>query len=280
MLKKLIKYDFKSVFKLWWIAAASTVALSVIGGLIASFFAADEFTEKVIPIPILIVAVIILTIVFIGFGAFGIFTDILVYVRYYKNLFTDEGYLTFTLPAKRKTILNSKILLSFVFGSLTGLVLTINTVNILLISCGKYIFTKEILEEIKYVIKEILAYEYSYYFAIYLIEFIVIGALLLLTSYLFTFGCITVASVIAKKAKILVAVGIYYGAVSILSSILSLFYLFGISSLYEVFWALDQSDVFICVALLLVIVALVLCATCCLLYYLLHWCLHKKLNLA
>ena len=91
MLKKLMRYDFKSVFKLWWIAALSTVVLSLIGGGISTFFTANMFTEKEIPTPILIVAVIVLIMVLLGFAAFAIFSEILVYFRFYKNLYTDEG---------------------------------------------------------------------------------------------------------------------------------------------------------------------------------------------
>lgn len=280
MLRKLFSYDFKSVFKLWWIAALSTVAISLIGGFTSTFLSAEMFTEKDIPSAILVVAIIALVMVFIGFAAFGIFTDILVYFRFYKNFYTDEGYLTFTLPAKRQTMLNSKILLGFTFSSLTQMVLNLNVTIMFLIAFGKYIFTEDALKEIQYIIKEIIEDEYSYYIIVYLIEAIVLLSLILLVSSLFAYACITIASIIVKKAKILVAVGIYYGAVSILGSIFSIFYLFGFSSLYDVFWYMEESDVYICVALIFAMVILILCAVCCLLYYLIHWCLHKKLNLA
>lgn len=280
MLKKLMCYDFKSIFKLWGIAALSTVALSLIGGSISTFFTANMFTEKEIPTPILIVAVIILVMVLLGFVAFAIFSEILVYFRFYKNLYTDEGYLTFTLPAKRQSILNSKIFLGFATISLTTIVLSINSVIMFVIAFGKYAFTKEALKELAETIKDFIEYEYSYFAIIYIIEALILLALVTLVSVLFAYACITIASVIAKKAKILVAVGIYYGATSIISSIFSIFYLFGITSLYDVFWHLDQSDVFICVALLIGMVILIMGAFCCLLYHLTHWCLHKKLNLA
>ena len=36
MLKKLLKYDLKSVFKYWWIAAVTSIGLSALGGLCIS----------------------------------------------------------------------------------------------------------------------------------------------------------------------------------------------------------------------------------------------------
>lgn len=281
MLKKLMHYDFKSVFKLWWIAALSTFILSLVGGGISTFLTANFFTDKKIPIPIIVVAVIVLVMVFIGFAAFAVFSEILVYLRFYKNLYSDEGYLTFTLPAKRGTILNSKVLLGFVTTMSTLLVLGLNSTVMLVISCHKYIFTKEFLKHLSYFINEfLLEYEYNYFIIIYLIEAIVLCALIALTSLLFAYVCITVASVIAKKGKILVAVGIYYGATSLLSSVMSIFYLFGITSLIDVFSKLSEGEILCCLALLVLIVILILSAVSCMLYYITHWCLHKKLNLA
>ncbi len=280
MLRKLMKYDFKSVFRLWWIGAVSTVVLSVVGGFISTFFTANMYTEKEIPTPILVIGIMLLVVVYLGFAAFTIFSDVLCIVRFYKNFYSDEGYLTFTLPAKRQSILNSKVVLGFATSLSTGIVLGINSIIMFIIAFGKYAFTKEVIEELTALIKDIIENEFSYYIIIYLIEALVLLALIMLASILFTYACITIASVIAKKGKILVAVGIYYGATSILSSIFSIFYLFGITSFINVFTDLEDAKIFMAVALLILIVILVLCAVCCLLYYITHWCLHKKLNLA
>ena len=187
MLKKLMSYDFKSIFKLWGIAALSTVALSLIGGSISTFFTANMFTEKEIPTPILIVAVIILVMVLLGFVAFAIFSEILVYFRFYKNLYTDEGYLTFTLPAKRQSILNSKVFLGFATISLTTIVLSINSFIMFVIAFGKYAFTKEALKELAELIKEFIEYEYSYFAIIYIIEALILLALAFITEQLLLF---------------------------------------------------------------------------------------------
>ena len=45
-------------------------------------------------------------------------TLIFVFIRYYKNFFTDEGYLTFTLPVKRSTLLNAKTVNAMIWGLL------------------------------------------------------------------------------------------------------------------------------------------------------------------
>ena len=106
MLKKLLKYDLKSVFKYWWIAAIASLGLSAAGGFCISVMMAEK------DVPALIAVLIVLTLLFsiIGIVAFSILSYILLYVRFYKNFFTDEGYLTFTLPVKRSQLLNSKLI--------------------------------------------------------------------------------------------------------------------------------------------------------------------------
>lgn len=276
MLKKLMRYDFKSVFKLWWIGAVSTLALSVIGGFIAEIFT----TERDIPEPIYILAIFGAVLVYIGFIAFAIFSEILVYLRFYKNLYTDEGYLTFTLPAKRQSILNSKVFLGAVTSILTGIVLSIDSLIVTVISYRKEIFTPEFIKDIKEFLENFFEDQYYYYLFIYLVQALIIFVLLSLVSILFAYGCITIASVIAKKAKILVAIGIYYGATSVLGFLMTIFFLFGATSLFDLLFELSELDGLNSVMLLLFMVIFILCAVCCVLYYITHWCIDKKLNLA
>ena len=276
MLKKLMRYDFKSVFKLWWIGAVSTLALSVIGGFIAEIFT----TEREIPEPIYVLAIFGAVLVYIGFIAFAIFSEILVYLRFYKNLYTDEGYLTFTLPAKRQSILNSKVFLGTVTSILTGIVLSIDSLIVTVISLRKEIFTPQFIKDIEEALEYFFEDQYYYYFFIYLIQALIIFALLSLATILFAYGCITNASVIAKKAKILVAIGIYYGATSVLGFLMTIFFMFGATSFFDLIFELSEIDGLNSVMLLLFMVIFLLCAVCCVLYYITHWCIDKKLNLA
>ena len=47
MLKKCLKYDFRSVFRLWWIIAVSMLGASVIAGLGIRFFSQCTITPDV-----------------------------------------------------------------------------------------------------------------------------------------------------------------------------------------------------------------------------------------
>jgi hypothetical protein len=109
MIRRLLKYDFKSMLRFWYVAAITTAVLSVIGCGCANVVSCyQKYPEAII-----ILSWIFLAIVGLSYLAFSIVAIIIVFARFYKNLFTDEGYLTFTLPVKKITVLNSKIISGF-----------------------------------------------------------------------------------------------------------------------------------------------------------------------
>ena len=110
MLKKLYKYDLKSVSLLLFILHAVLIVYTVIGriGIFvaekAQAFSSLEASRLwgiagafyILGFVLFIFAIAIATIVFLG-------------IRIQKNLFSDEGYLTHTLPVKPTQILGSKV---------------------------------------------------------------------------------------------------------------------------------------------------------------------------
>ena len=275
MLKKLLKYDFKAVIKYWWIAALSSVALSLIGGWCITIFT----NEKELPPALYIVATLLMIVVVLGFSAFAILSTILIFSRFYKNFFTDEGYLTFTLPVKRSSLLNSKLIVSTVMSSLTGIIIFIDIAAMLWFGLLKDLITPEEKQEFK----EIMAEGYSLmggYIFVYLFEIISLLILLSVCSNLFMFICITIASIITKKAKVLTAIAIYYFASSAVSFFVQIFYLFGLTSIDA--WLTNLADNRECPALALIMlsVILLLAIFCGLFYALQYWLLDRKLNLS
>jgi hypothetical protein len=53
-------------------------------------------------------------------------TSIMVLIRYYTKFFTDQGYLTFTLPVRRSTQFWSKAIAGFVYTAASGVVALIS----------------------------------------------------------------------------------------------------------------------------------------------------------
>lgn len=275
MLKKLLKYDFKSVFKYWWIAALSCFVLSFAGGGCISVLNNDrELPELVYPF-----TVIGLILVILSFVVFSILSVILIFARFYKNFFTDEGYLTFTLPVKRTQLLNSKLIMSVATLFITGAVCILNALVIICIGFSDEVFSKTFWQGFRSVISTIVD-ELGAYFFVYLVEILMIVILSVTFSTLFIFCCITIASIITKKAKVITAIGIYYVANGIFSFVGQMFYLFGITSLASWLSELPAGSGNAVVALILLGLICFFGVFCALLYTLQYWMIDRKLNLS
>ena len=281
MLRKLLKYDFKSVFKYWWIAGLTSLALSVLGGFCIKILVdANSDSVTIQPPAVLTVSATLMVILSsMALVAFALISMILVYVRFFQNFFTDQAYLTFTLPVKRTTHLNSKLILGTVTEIATLLVAMLNVATMLVIGFAEQIFKeefwKEFLEAFEAFIKEV-----DGYFVIMVIEALLFVLLSCVFATLFTYACITFASMITKKAKVITAIGIYYGASGILSFVVQMLYLFGLTSVNKFLTNLPKAMVSPVICLMGLVVLLFIAVFCTLLYTFEHWMLDRKLNLA
>lgn len=106
MLKKLIKYDLKYGAKIVIVIHALLWIAAIFGRV---FFLDridfDAPTEQLVSVLVLFFSAFVLL-----FSVVSLATALLIAARFYKNLFTDEGYLTWTLPASPVQQLWAKIL--------------------------------------------------------------------------------------------------------------------------------------------------------------------------
>lgn len=276
MLKKLMRYDFKAILKFWWIGLISTLALSVAAGVCGHLL----YIEKVFPEIINIMSIFVIVIAIISLFAFAFATNILVYVRFYKHLYSDEGYLTFTLPVKRSQILNSKILSGSIISIVTTALIFIEVAAGMVIAFRSQIFTKETYEFIKYTIDTIIEEDALTAIIILAIEIIVLIMLFVIASILFTYMCISIGSVITRKNKVITAIGIYYGANTVLTFVMQILYLFGFSSIASLIADIPEKNIDVMVIVGLIIPILFVGVIIASLYALNYWLMDKKLNLS
>ncbi|MDO4313582.1 MAG: hypothetical protein Q4C52_10910 [Eubacteriales bacterium] len=136
MLAKLIKYDFKALNRFLIIIHIMLLIMAVLGRvtfvgvIMRNVDAMSEFETIVMTAGILVYALMFMVAV-LG-------TEILVGVHFYRNLFSDEGYLTHTLPVSRGQLLMSKT----ISGSLWILIDQI----LLILSGVILVYTKEVAE--------------------------------------------------------------------------------------------------------------------------------------
>ena len=117
MFTKLLKYEFRAQRKLLSILSLSALGAGIIGGLMmwlitgsdviyGSFTTENDFAAAML---ISFSTTLMLGAIF-AIIAYIVAVYILLLYRFYKHHFSDEGYLTFTLPATTHQILLSSIL--------------------------------------------------------------------------------------------------------------------------------------------------------------------------
>lgn len=275
MLRKVLKYDYRALFRIWWIAAVVTVVFSVLGGFAESIYLKND------NVPDMITACAGMAMFFAYFCmvVLVILSEVLIFIRYYRNFFTDEGYLTFTLPVKRETLLNSKLISSLVLMLASVGVCILSNFIMFMISDFEMFRSGEFFREISNFFRQIPV-DYRGYLVAYILEGLIILALLLLLSVLFLYGCITFGSMIVKKGKLLASIGIYMGANSIFSFNSQLLMIFGTASLAVWAEALSVDIIPGLIVLVLLILILFLASICALIYAFIYWMLGRKLNLS
>ncbi len=274
MFAKLLKYDTRAVFKYWWIGAVASLFIAVMGGVCIQIVDIDYTEYEVIKV----LASIGLIFAIIGITLLPFFTLILVIVRYYKHFFTDEGYLTFTLPVKKTSLLDSKVATTFLFSFAALLVTILNAFVMLSVGIPEDFLNPNMWEKFFDIIGEIYKV-FGAYGIPYTLLAILIISLSTVVQALFIFVCVTLAAVIAKKHKVLMAIGLYYGINMILSFGLQIMAYGGIYTVFSLVSQLPAEEAKLAVLLLMVgtlgLIVLAISA----MYLFMLYLLDKRLNL-
>lgn len=281
MLRKLLKYDLKYIFKYWWILAVSALGFSIFGGICMNVMEAISESESVYGAESLVTifAGLGIFLAILGLCAFLICSMIFVYTRLYKNFFTDEAYLTFTLPVKRHQLLTSKLLMSIITDCCTMLVFILGVFLFLSIGLG----TEEmrvIYEAFAELFNIFFQFELGAYLFVYILEIIILCILVSICNTLVIFSCVTISAMTVKKHKVLAGIGIYYLVNMVISFTSQILLSPGLEGLtYSMTELSSQMSCFIVCLGFLVLIAFI-SAIAALLYTFVHWLLDKKLNLA
>lgn len=143
MLSTLMRYDFKRLFK-WFLPACGLMLLSAAMFTFLQWrFANLTRIENFLAIPYGLLTFVSV----IGLMAGYIAVFAVICHHFYKNLMTDEGYLTFTLPVTQNQILASKVIAGSVCA-LVGTVVMIAAILIIAIGTAAITASGEISDEI------------------------------------------------------------------------------------------------------------------------------------
>ncbi len=232
MFAKLLKHEWKSSYKLIGLLSLVIVILGAIGAVALRFIAilSDISFENpdmsVLAAFGMLTLMMLLMFVIFSLILYASAVQIFLLYRFYKNKFTDEGYLTFTLPVKARDIFLSSGLNMVIWYTISLLIVFGVMISIVIFGLfDKSWLSAETFDIIR-IFKELFLSGFDatfslIYFAIYLLMLpisLVFSTVMGMTS-------ITLGAVAVKKYKVLAAIGVYYGintVIQMLASILSI----------------------------------------------------------
>lgn len=195
MVKKLYKHEFLAWLRIMPLIYGITLVIAAMNRLIMCF-ETDNIYYNIIQVSGIIMFGIGLLVCLFAPIVFSV-------VRYYKNLFTGEGYLTFTLPVSTTAHLWVKSITALCFS-------VFSVVAILLSLC---VFTAgEVFYEIwlaaVYLLQKIPA-DLVWHVVGWVAEFLVLLLVTVYATHLLYYACISLGQTF-RKNRILSAVGVYF----------------------------------------------------------------------
>ena len=217
MLKKLMKHDFRALSRTLFPLQIGILG----GGLVATLLTAltirlGEHTATAGGSALLrqlIMGISATASVLIGIAimASALVTLLLICYHFYRSFLGDEGYLTFTLPVSTGKLIWSKLLTGMLWTAINVVVIL---VTLLIFSVfgttSNSIANAEVLQAFRMFFTDILP-QASQYVSVPLVavEFVVIAVLALASQLLEIYFAIVVGGQVAKKHRILAAIGMY-----------------------------------------------------------------------
>ncbi|MEE1186435.1 MAG: hypothetical protein UHN02_03545 [Acutalibacteraceae bacterium] len=196
MVKKLIKYEFIAYARTMLPMILILFGVSLLNRFVQLFENRSEIYSIVFGSSVAALVITMLVCVFMT-----VFVGI---TRFYKNLFTLEGYLSFTLPVTASQHIFVKVLVATVFSvvSLAAILLSASIATF-----GEVLV--EVFKAINYLAKEFFAFCGALNGTFYIIEAVVFLLVATISGFMLFYACIAIGQ-LAKKNRVLSAFGTYF----------------------------------------------------------------------
>lgn len=264
MVKKLLKHEahalWRSMMPIWSVL----FGVSLLGRLIQLFEQNTVAYDIISGSSIFFYAVSLLACIACPF--------IFAITRFYRNLFTGEGYLSFTLPVTTHQHIWVKLVVAVVTETVT---LVAAALSVIVITFGD--LTVEIGKAIGYLFK-LFTERWGAHMPTYMLEAIVGLIVLFALETLLFYACICIGQQ-SKKNRVLAAVGAYFGIYAIQQVIGTICVLIGVEIDWEplLIWVFEHPFVTVHMVMCGAIVLMALVG--CLLYFIAHRLISRRLNL-
>lgn len=222
MFAKLLKYEWRATRGMVGLLSLICLSAALVGGLSMRYlvWVSELDTQEDVAI---VLSVLTMIFAFIAIVICCVAMELYAVWRFYKSRFTDEGYLTFTLPVTTHQILLSSFvncLISMVCA-LAALMAGYLVLLLLGFSALENFFPSlwEVLPLAMENAWRLFSGETGTFLGLLLLE-VVAGVL---NSTVMMMLAVTIGCILAKKHKVLAAVGVYYGinmAISMITSVL------------------------------------------------------------
>lgn len=212
MFAKLLKYEWKASAGLLGILSGAALSIGLLGGVALRYLfsvANSESEDPAVNIVILPLTFMLLFMM-LALVAYMFAVQIILLSRFYKSRFTDEGYLTFTLPVSATQSYLSALSNILIWNVISGLVMFVSMMMLVLIGMTGVpgMSSDQITGNFGLLFEELTAIEG--YLEYQMLSW-VLGVVSFVAQPVIIMACITLGAVLAKKHKVLAAIGIYYG---------------------------------------------------------------------
>ena len=218
MFTKLLKHEFRTTARSLNLLSLAALLVGVLGFI---FVLIATLSENLDDHPLVVLIYIpVFLFIFISLFAYGIAAAFIPYKQFYQKKFTDEGYLTFTLPVTTHQVLLSSILNVIIWNIISCLVLIVSILMIFAPVFNEFYQIFKTIPDIFYGLN---------YDEIYPIGERIIDALITISaipfSLLLPFVSITLGCLISKKWKIGISFCIGYGINMVVSTVTETLYI-------------------------------------------------------
>lgn len=148
MLSKIIKYEFKSTTRAYVVTFLSIIALTFLAALVQYVPDGNEFVDIMKNLLIIVYICIIC--------AMPVGILLAQAVRFYRTMLGNTSYFTHTIPAKKSTLINAKLISSFLWEVITLVAMVVSmAIFMLILAVGSDI------EEINRILNELSKLDFS-----------------------------------------------------------------------------------------------------------------------
>ncbi|NLK28845.1 MAG: hypothetical protein GX306_10975 [Clostridiales bacterium] len=197
MLTKLIKHEFKATSRILLPLYLVLAVFTIINRLNFNF---DQLQESFPLLHGLILSGYVLSLI-----AMFVVTFVILIIRFYKNLTSEEGYLMFTLPVTPRQLINSKLLVASVWTVLSFIAVIVSLFFLVIFPGEMHEFLRVIKD-----VRENLTESFGSYGILFIIEIIIVVILSILNDLLKIYLSIAIGQLI-NGHKLIGSIGAYIG---------------------------------------------------------------------